>query len=363
MADTFTPKKGVTYTNLSGSRQGVTAGPLRQNTPYKQNTYYAPYAATTGGAVGGGSVQQSSGGGGVDPYQQARDAAAQEAARREAETRNQISSGYDDYVSGLSGLENTYNSQQNDEVASNDRVYSQIFGGLDDQKKASLERLDTNRGVVSGRQNEAITGLKENLGQMIRNTGMQLGGMGAGDTSASQVMMPYAYTKIAGQEEGGIRRQANDQLFQIDQQEKDTVDKHMELWRQTEVDKENAKQQIKNFYSQKLQQIQMERINAPKEKAQALANLSQNLLSEARSRLSALDSAVLERKAQIQASGQSAMGSLSAMRQQLQNTATFTPQNINYDPLASAQVNSQATTDESYNPIAIAQKRRQQYLA
>lgn len=357
--------------------------PLYSNNPYRTNQQvvktnpstgqFLPQSTevNTGGGGGGTNLKDPNANPGPGYFWDAADGwkaigqASDEARLREEQTRNAISTGYDQYSKNLQGLQSTYETGRDDELNSASRIYEQIFGGLQDQKQSNLESLDAGRGQVKSREESAIKGLQQNLLNTQRGMTMQLGAIGAGDTSATQTMMPYAYNKIAGQQEGGIRMQSNDQLFEIDQQERDTELQFTNMWRQTEVEKEQSLQGIKNYYGEKIQRVQTALAQAPLDKQRDLAALSQSLLQEAQGHLRNLEVMHTQRQQQIQDWALNRMSSLNSARLELAGTANFSPKDITYQELQmlnSPQAAGVGTGREFWNPMAAAKKTRDEYM-
>ncbi|MBI5954460.1 MAG: hypothetical protein HY865_22615 [Chloroflexi bacterium] len=335
---------------------------------YAQSTPPPQSIPTTGGSVLGtkttsqvsyptSSVQQ------IQQQDNGANAAAEEAARREAEVRSAIESGYNQYQTGLQGLQSTFQTGQNDELTSASKTYDQIFGGLTDQKTSNLAGLDASRTAVNTRKAQSIKDLQQNLSNTMRGASMQFGAMGAGDTSATRTMLPYAYTKLAGVQEGSIARQANDQQFTIDQQQKDTELEFSKMWRQTEIDKETSLSDIKKYYGERIANVQTAMVNAPLEKANSLATLSQSLLEEAQANLRQLEAEHRQNQENVKTWATNRMSELNNMKLSLAGTANFSPQNIVWNELSTSGLVPTASGQEaSYNPLLLAQKKRQEYL-
>lgn len=293
---------------------------------------------------------RSSGGGGVSPSGGATsnqsnpqtqnvnnnviDGAAEEARRREEETRRGIESGYGEYENNLRGLLPQYENSKQESLGSASKVYEQLFGGLNDQKQTNLDKLQAGREEVNARQASSIKDLQDNLSTVLRGASMQFGAMGAGDTSATRTMLPYAYTKMAGAQEGGIRKQSNQQQFEIDQEERDTELKFSEMWRQTESEKETQLQGIRDYYGTAIQNIQTAMAQAPADKAQALAGLNQSLLQEAQANLRQLEAEDRQKKEGIKTWATNRVSELNNIKLQLAGSASFSPQDIMWNELS-----------------------------
>lgn len=358
---------GGRTSDLSNAVTGQTSAytpPTSNQTPAPQYGPQLPYGpavpkiSSTGTSNPAGQVL------GVSVSNNGVDQASEDARRREEETRNAINSGYDSYLSGLGGMQNSLQAGQEAEMGSASKTYEQIFGGLTQQKTTNFNKLQAGREAVGTRQAQSIKDLQQNLANTLRGASMQFGAMGAGDTSATRVMLPYAYTKLAGAQEGSIRNQANDQLFQIDQQAQDTELQFSDLWRQTEVDKENQLQGIRNYYSEAIRNVRTAMAQAPLDKANSLASLNQSLLSEAMANLRQLEAENRQKQENLKTWASTKMAELNNAKLQLQNTASFTPQDISWSnlPTMGAQSTANTRSDLSYNPMLLASKRRSEYL-
>lgn len=292
------------------------------------------------------------------------DEARDDSEQRERELRNAINAGYDSYATGLQGLQAGLEKSRDEELGSTNKTYEQIFGGLDEEKATNLSKLDANRKAVEARKAQSIKDLQQNLSNTMRASSMQFGAMGAGDTSATRVMLPYAYTKLAGVQEGGIARQASDQMFDIDQQEKDTQLEYSKMWRQTEVDKESRLSEVTSYYSDAIRNIQAAIVQAPADKARDLAALSSQLLQEAQTNLRQLEAEDRQRKENVKSWASNRMSELNNLRLTLAGNANFSPEEILWSELPTLNGGAGASAQESfYNPMLLASKRRQDYLA
>lgn len=278
-----------------------------------------------------------------------------------ARIRDTINSGYDSYLGRLGGMIPEYENQQNTQLQSAADIYKNIIAGLGQTKDTALGNLGTARKQVQSNVSNSTADLQQNLQGVIRNTGMQLGAMGAGDTSAARVMAPYAYTKLAGQEYGKIQRQGNDQLFQIETQERDTQNQYDQMVNQTEIEKEQQFQQIRNQFGQIISNIRQQMANAPVERANALAALEQNVLSQAQQRLANIENNYMQMQSDLSNWAQNRMAQLNDAKIQLSGKANFNPQDIVFQELqARNMVNSTPDSSAYWNP-EIMKKRREEY--
>lgn len=364
------PQKSSASTSVPGQVAGATyteTNPIG-NAPYGPS-YSGPLPTNNfsgGGSAGGDSwlaqlAKMDRNPAQENEYQQMLAQAGGDVAALEAQTRNEITSGYDSLSSNLQGLIPFYQGQQNQGVNSVRDIYGQIRSGLGQTKQTALDKLGANRGQVQQRVSNSVSDLQNNLRDVVRNTGMQLGAMGAGDTSASQVMAPYAYTKLAGNEYGKIQRQGNEQMFTIDQQEKDTTDQYNQMINDSQIEEEQQIQGVMQQYGGIIAQIQQQIAQVPADRAQALAGLSQQLLAEAQSKLSGLQQYYLQQNAELKNWAQNRVAQLNDARIQLSNSANFSPTDITWQELqARNMVSPTSSSAESfYNPAVLAKRKQE----
>ena len=283
-----------------------------------------------------------------------------EADRRANQVRNTINSGYDALTGNLQGLIPFYEGQQNTQLQSAQDIYNQIRSGLGQTRDTAMDKLGIARNQVQSNVANNVKDLQKNLLGVIRNTGMQLGAMGAGDTSASNVMAPYAYTKMAGQEYGKIQRQGNDQIFQIQTQERDTENQYNQMVNQSEIEKQQQLQGIRDQFGGIIAQIRNQMANVPAERAQALANLETNLLQQAQSKLSQIEGYYMNLQGELQSWAQNRMSQLNDAKIQFSQSGNFNPQDIVWQELqARNMVNQTPSTGAYWNPEMMKKRREE----
>jgi len=285
-----------------------------------------------------------------------------EARKREAALRGQIDQGFGALKQGYNELLPYYEQEGQRRVGQVGETFDTIFKGLGQAKQAGMDKLGLAREEVGRRSADSIQDLKSNLGQVMRNTGMQLGAMGAGDTSASQVMAPYAYTKMAGKEFGGIQRQANDQFGQIDQKDVDLEQEYGQMYNQTEIEKSQHIEMIRSEVGSQVARIREMIPQVDAQRAQALAGLEQSLLSQAQQQLMQIQAEDKQKKDSLQQWALQRMAQLQDAQLSIQNTANFNPQAIAFNELRSIGAMPAYGQDQEayFNPAMLAQKRREE---
>lgn len=266
-----------------------------------------------------------------------------EAAAREAQIRSNIESGFGQYDTKLTELENMYPTMQAaDEKLAGD-TYNSMFSGIQEGQTLANQKLDLSKQNVLSTGKNSISDLSANLRNMLKASSSQLGAMGAGSSSAAP-MAAYAYSKIAAHERGGIQKQINDQLMQIDQKAVDvqttfnSQKMELEQWKGTQL------QGIRDKYLPMVTRIKEMKANAPLQKVQALNNLEESLLTRAQNELSQIETEGRQYAMTVQTNAQTQLANLTALKLQLANNANFDPQSIVFK-----QMNAFSTPQNSDN--------------
>jgi hypothetical protein len=280
------------------------------------------------------------GGGGQD------DSLQREIEARNATIRNNINSGYDQYSSNLDQISNMYPTMQaNDEKLAGD-TYNSMFGGIQEGQTLANQKLDLSKQNVLTQGKNSISDLSSNLRNMLKASSAQLGAMGAGSSSASP-MAAYAYSKIAAHERGGIQKQINDQLMQVDQKVVDvqttfnSQKMELEQWKGTQL------QGIRDKYLPMVTRIKEMKASVPLEKVQALNQLETGLLSRAQNELSQIESEGRQFAMNMQSQAQTQLSNLTALKLQLANNSNFDPQSIVFNQMNA--MNGPQQKQDSYN--------------
>lgn len=279
---------------------------------------------------------------------------------RQNELRTNIGSGYDQLFQNYQNLIPSYEQQRGERLGSASDIYNQIAQGLGQTRQSAIDKLGLAKQQVGQNIGNSVKDLQQNLLGVVRNTGMQLGAMGAGDTSAANVMAPYAYTKMAGQEYGKIQRQGNDQLFQIDTQTRDTENQYNQMINDVEIEKQSKFDEIKQYYGSLIANVRERMANLPAEKAQAMSGVIEGALNEARNRLATVENYAMQKQGELQSWAQNRMAQLNDAKIQLSNSANFSPQDIVWQELQARNMTNSTPQSTAYWNPEVMKKRREE---
>jgi len=333
-------------------------------TPTTQNT-------NTGGGGGGGSrgitssealakgwdvnnlpagyylIREGGGGGGND---------------YENQIRSNIESGFSQYLSNLDRLAGLIPQMQQEQQGYVGQQFESMLGQLGTEKQAAEQQLGTYRTDVQTRKQAGMEEIAQNLRNLLKATGMQLGAMGAGSSSASQVIAPYALAKQGSRAQAQVIKGANDQLSELDrktidvQKTYDTQKSQIEQW------KTDKMAEIGNIYNDLKFKIEQAKANAPLDKMNALNNLDQTLLQNALQMANYYEQTANQYKMGLDQWVRDRVSQLQNYKIQLSQSANFNPTELTYDALQGLQGQPQASY-EFYNPVLIGQIRKRLGLA
>lgn len=143
------------------------------------------------------------------------------------QNQQQGPSQYEQYLNNLySSLGSAYDKMSGDLNPMYDRrkqgiedIYNSGVQNIDLQQQGGLDTLNTQRQGVETNQVRSLKDLSNAITQSYGSFSNQLGNMGAGDSSASRVMLPYALSRTEAQQRGQLNRTTADQMSKINESE------------------------------------------------------------------------------------------------------------------------------------------------
>ncbi len=144
--------------------------------------------------------------------------------------QNQQPSGpsqYEQYLNNLySSLGSAYDKMSGDLNPMYDRrkqgiedIYNSGVQNIDLQGQAGQDTLNTQKQGVETNQVRSLKDLSNAITQSYGQFSNQLGNMGAGDSSAAKVMLPYALSRTEAQQRGQLNRTTADKMGEINARE------------------------------------------------------------------------------------------------------------------------------------------------
>lgn len=98
-------------------------------------------------------------------------------------------------------------------------IFNSANQGIDLQGQQGQNTINSQRQGVETNQVRSLKDLSNAITQSYGSFSNQLGNMGAGDSSASRVMLPYALSRTEAQQRGQLNRTTADQMSKINESE------------------------------------------------------------------------------------------------------------------------------------------------
>jgi len=279
-------------------------------------------------------------------------ARAAEAARlralAEAEARNTINAGYDDYVNrDLNKLLEMINVDQSTNLNKIQNRFGTEKTTLDSKLDRTLSGLANARTDVENTKKTSISDVGRDFARKLQGGALSLSARGASDSSAFG-QMGLGLAGAQAQSRGDIFNQANSQFGQIGNQEAGAQSDFNDQLRLLEDWQRNESQNLLQKYADQRTRIEREKAGANLERSQALANLNKALAGGLASRLGAFQTQFAQMSKEL-------ADSLVASNPNLSPTAisqSYTPQAITRQQIPGLSFGEQspAQAQASYLP-------------
>jgi len=332
-----------------------TVYPTTYTPPTKENVLRTT-TIPTGSGGGSQSAQQ--------PLQNVITQGESEAERQAREAKERamgaIESGYGEYVNQLDQLAGLYPQWQAEDISRAQQQGQLMEQELGTQKAGAEQQIGLYKQDVETRKGTSLEELAQNLRNLLKATQMRLGALGAGSSSASQVIAPWAIAKQGARAGAQVIGSANQQLADLDkklidvQTTYDTQLTEIKKWVNEKV------QDIANIYRNYKAQIDQLKANAPVAKANALAQLDTALFQNALSQINMYKQAALQQAIALDAWAKDRSATLQDMKNQLAQVSQYQVQTPNYEPLKGIDQQAVASAGEFWNPALLKKQIREQ---
>jgi len=261
------PTQGVSISNPQPQAQApqtVSQGNLVSIFPgyagWDSNSAWQDYLATGGQGKGGGNNS-----GGVD-Y---------------SGIQNQISSGWDSYLSELDSiLNNNLPDQQQSQIGIANTQRQNSLSSLDTQKALGLSDLMAEENKVGQRQVKTLRDLSGNIKNLMTAGNTYLGSMGAGDSSASN-QYSFALNKMATQQRSDVMNQSAQSYDEISSRKFKLSALYDQGVKDIESDYSEKISSISQWFSEQQTALKMQKAQGQLNKSTDLASLSSKILDQA----------------------------------------------------------------------------------
>lgn len=210
-------------------------------------------------------------------------------AQLDAAQRNAISNVYGQRITRLQDLANSLDPKRQSALDQYMQGFNMNTGLLQDARDRGLRNLDVaaqnnDKNKQSSFQDIA-SGIRNSIGA-FRN---QLGTMNAGDSSAADMLAPYAFSRLQSQQRGNVLDTYNQNATQVDLARQDVEGDFTNQLNQMKFEKDTAVQGIIDRFAQIRQQISDEIATSDEARAFELANLGQQYTMRAMADIQSLD--------------------------------------------------------------------------
>lgn len=263
-------------------------------------------ASTSTGGVSQPQNQPQGSGQVVDPY---------------AGLRNDISSGWDSYLSSLDNQLNGLSGQRTSQEEIAQSQFNQGLNTLDLQKTQGLSQLGTQREQATQNQAKNLRDLAGNIKNSFMAGNVYLGSRGAGDSSAAN-QYSFALTKLGSQQRGDIMNNTSNILNDIGNRETNLNNIYNTEKNNLQEGLNQQVQGIAQWYSNAVQNLQMQKAQGQLSKSQDLQSLSREILNRALGELSSIQQQAQNRQAALDSWAISNAKNLSEVRTNLSAVAS-----------------------------------------
>ena len=290
-----TTKNSPTNTN-NNTNTGTTSGTYNFNiADFPNYTGWDPTAAQQDWIAKGRPAPSgssgSSGSSGPTPEQ-----IEQERIRIEQERiRNQLSSAWDSYFSNLDQQFNGLEEQAGNMNQIVENSYNQGISDINAEQANSLGDLATSSRKNEENQVKSLADIADNIRNLFRSGNIYLGARGAGDSSAAN-QYSYATAKLGSKQRGSVLEQTRSIENDIEDRRAKLNNLVTQEMSKIKTERDNNVLQTAQWLASAQNELRQMRANGELQKGQSLAQLSQNLLDQARERLIAEDTRAKNRQ-------------------------------------------------------------------
>jgi len=209
--------------------------------------------------------------------------------------RNQLSSAWDSYFSNLDQQFNGLEEQAGNMNQIVENSYNQGISDINAEQANSLGDLATSSRKNEENQVKSLADIADNIRNLFRSGNIYLGARGAGDSSAAN-QYSYATAKLGSKQRGSVLEQTRSIENDIEDRRAKLNNLVTQEMSKIKTERDNNVLQTAQWLASAQNELRQMRANGELQKGQSLAQLSQNLLDQARERLIAEDTRAKNRQ-------------------------------------------------------------------
>lgn len=270
----------------------------------------------------------------------------------ENQIRNEISSAWDGYINSLDqqfGMLDKQKAGMEGQVVAQANKFKNQLGLQLGQGKTALEGERTK---TESAQKKNFQDLAEDQTNQMRAGNIYLGARGAGDSSAAD-MYSYAIGRQGSQIRGDLMQQTAGTLNEINVREENLNNIYNTEVNNTQEELNNGLSQIAQWYADSQRQIQQMKGEAGRDKGLSLAQMSYEILNQAKARVQQLQNYAIEKQAALQQWALNNSNTLAQAKANLQGVANFSAPELNRGQIQGPSVMPGQSRPSGYAPIGM----------
>lgn len=265
-----------------------------------------------------------------------------------AQLRNEIESGYNDYISNLESMYGGLDSQAQAQRDIAQRSYDQSIKDLLANKQSSLQDLGVSQGKVEANQVKNLRDIADNIRNQYMAGNVMLGARGAGDSSAAN-QYSYALNRVGSRERGNVMNQTASSLADLDLQRAKLNNIVTQETSRLDTELGNSLSQITSWLAEQQNSIKNMIAQGKLNKSQDIASLTRDRLNQAVAAYQEKQRDIASKKAALESWAMTNADNISKLATNMKSIGQFVPNMPYANPLnGSVSVDSQGNIRGMY---------------
>lgn len=265
------------------------------------------------------------------------------------QVRNEINGAYDGYISSLDQqlgiLGGSFDSMSRGVQASTD----QFQNTLDLQKTQGIDALTAEKAKLDATQKKTLQGLAEDVTNQFQAGNVYLGARGAGDSSAAS-QYAYAIAKQGNKQRGDVMAQTADITNQINLRKENLTKIYDNETKNNKLEYQKQMSSLAQWYADAQSQIAGLKGTANLNRGTSLAQMSMDLLTQAKQRAQDIQDQATQRQSTLEAWALNHSNTLEQARAKLGDQSAFTAPAVTRGAIVGA--NAGTGSNSGSNPVA-----------
>lgn len=265
------------------------------------------------------------------------------------QVRNEINGAYDGYISSLDQqlgiLGGSFDSMSKGVQASTD----QFQNTLDLQKTQGIDALTAEKAKLDATQKKTLQGLAEDVTNQFQAGNVYLGARGAGDSSAAN-QYAYAIAKQGNKQRGDVMAQTADITNQINLRKENLTKIYDNETKNNKLEYQKQMSSLAQWYADAQSQIAGLKGTANLNRGTSLAQMSMDLLTQAKQRAQDIQDQATQRQSTLEAWALNHSNNLEQARAKLGDQSAFTAPAVTRGAIVGA--NAGTGSNSGSNPVA-----------